>query len=106
MKKVGFFDAIELGFKKYFDFRSRATRAEFWYWQLFTLGTGAGVIFADTEFLGYLFIAFVLITSIPSLALIFRRLHDLNRSGGWSLLLFVFFPLGAYAPIFVFAHYG
>jgi len=95
MKKVGFFDAIELGFKKYFDFRTRATRAEFWYWQLFTLGTGAGVIFADTEFsVGYLFIAFVLITLIPSLALIFRRLHDLNRSGGWSLLLFAPFPLG------------
>ena len=32
---VSFPRAIKLGFQNYFNFRGRATRAEYWWWQLF-----------------------------------------------------------------------
>ena len=31
-----YFTAIRYGFQGYFDFKSRSTRAEYWYWSLFT----------------------------------------------------------------------
>ena len=37
---VSFPDAIRLGFQHYFDFRSRSTRAEYWWWALFTVLAG------------------------------------------------------------------
>jgi uncharacterized membrane protein YhaH (DUF805 family) len=72
---VSFAGAIALGFKRYFDFSGRSSRSEFWWWYLFTV------------FIGLLpFAAFIIL--IPSLAVNVRRLHDINRSGWWLLLLF------------------
>ncbi len=34
---MGFVEAIKLGFKKYGTFAGRATRAEFWWWELFSI---------------------------------------------------------------------
>ena len=34
---VSFPDAIRLGFQHYFDFRSKATLAEYWWWPLFVV---------------------------------------------------------------------
>ena len=34
---VRFSDAVRLGFRHYFDFRSRSTRAEYWWWALFII---------------------------------------------------------------------
>ncbi len=74
-KSVSFASAIALGFKRYFDFSGRSSRSEFWWWCLFTVFIGL-IPFAS------------LITLIPSLAVNVRRLHDINRSGWWLLLLF------------------
>lgn len=76
---VSFPDAIKLGFNRYFDFRGRSTRAEFWWWALFELIAGTSGI------LGGLFELAVL---IPGLAVGVRRLHDTNRTGWWLLLVF------------------
>lgn len=35
--QVGFVEAIKLGFKKYGTFAGRATRAEYWWWYLFSI---------------------------------------------------------------------
>ena len=94
---VSFIDAIKLGFSNYFRFSGRSTRAEFWWWALFTVvasivlavvGTLTGTMgmFGDSGLLGTLF---ELATLIPSLALGARRLHDINRTGWWLLLIFV-----------------
>jgi len=66
--------AIRLGFSNYFTFSGRATRAEYWWWMLFTTLFGL-IPFAS------------LVVLIPSLAVSVRRLHDINRSGWWLLLL-------------------
>ena len=87
---VNFPDAIKLGFKRYFDFRGRSTRAEFWWWALFELIAGIALSIAEaiagtSGTLGGLFEFAAL---IPGLAVGVRRLHDTNRTGWWLLLVF------------------
>ena len=100
---VSFPQAINLGFKNYFKFSGRATRAECWWWVLFTVLagivlavvdtlTGTMGMFGDSGLLGGLFELGVI---VPSLALGVRRLHDINRTGWWLLLVFGFFPIAA-----------
>jgi uncharacterized membrane protein YhaH (DUF805 family) len=80
--------------KKYATFGGRASRREFWMFSLFhaiiivvlsVIGAAAGI--------NWLVGVYVLATLIPSLALQIRRLHDLNKSGGWWFITFV--PFGS-----------
>ena len=87
---VSFPEAIKLGFKNYFKFSGRATRAEFWWWMLFT---NLAIIILLIAFhgvadgFGVMYYLFGSVITIPSLALWARRLHDINKSGRWLLLL-------------------
>lgn len=106
-----------LPFKRYFDFKGRSRRKEYWMYTLFIIlasivlsivdsilglggsatgdadlsGTSAGASGALSG--GLLANIFSLATVIPSIAVGVRRLHDVDRSGWWILL-----PLG---PIFL-----
>ena len=97
LPKVSFAQAVKLGFKSYFTFSGRATRAEYWWWLFFTVLagivlavvdtlTGTMGMFGDSGLLGFLF---ELATLVPSFALGARRLHDINRTGWWLLLVFI-----------------
>ncbi len=77
-------ESIKLGFNKYFDFKSRSSRSEYWYWILFVLVTSLVIM----RFIPILLI-FIVATVIPSVAVAVRRLHDINRSGWWLLLDFI-----------------
>ena len=91
---VSFPDAIRLGFQHYFDFRSRSTRAEYWWWVLFVILTQQALNVVNIR-IGILFGLAVL---IPGLALGTRRLHDINKSGWWLLMWFGIFLI---APVIV-----
>ncbi len=84
---MGFAEAIKTCFSKYATFSGRATRSEFWYWQLFTflVSMVLTVVFFPLVFLA------VLVFFIPNLAVYVRRLHDVGRSG--FNLFWVFLPL-------------
>ena len=81
--------------KQYADFKGRARRKEFWFFQLFCFLFGIGllaVLFlvgmkpeAAEGVLNVLGIALLL----PSLAVMVRRLHDTDRSGWWLLLYLI-----------------
>tara|TARA_Y100000591_G_scaffold184956_1_gene159658 strand:+ start:75 stop:470 length:396 start_codon:yes stop_codon:yes gene_type:complete len=75
-------------FNKYFDFETRSSRKEFWYWQLFRILMFLSITFIESLGLsGLLFISnFIFI--IPEFAVSIRRLHDINKSGWWILLTF------------------
>lgn len=94
--------------RRYFDFSGRSTRSQFW---LFTLGaimasiaalivdgaSGSGTagepgLVTSLVLLGHL---------IPSLSVMVRRLHDIDRSGWWVLLGLV--PLVGSIVLLVFA---
>jgi len=92
--RVSFPDAIRLGFQHCFDFRSRSTRAEYWWFSLFAIL--ASVILSVVDMLigtydwetgnGLISGLFGLGILIPGLALGARRLHDINRTGWWQLM--------------------
>ena len=94
LPKVRFRRAVELGFKNYFKFSGRATRAEYWWWILFTVLAGIGLAVVDTLTAtmgmfgdsGLLGVLFELATMVPTFTLSVRRLHDINRTGWWLLL--------------------
>ncbi|MBU87765.1 MAG: DUF805 domain-containing protein [SAR202 cluster bacterium] len=99
---MGFTQAIQSGFENYTNFRSRASRSEFWYWTLFYfLGS---IITSVIDFavlsseIGILNIIFGLATLVPSIAVAVRRLHDIGKSG-WTLLAFI--PFFGYIVLLV-----
>ena len=112
-----FLDAIKNAFINCFDFKSRSSRSEFWYFYLFTTILGFIGIQIDRlfnlEILGlqltqnvnevamlgptYIFLYFLFF--IPSLSLYIRRLHDIDRSGWWLLIVLIPF-LGIVTLIF------
>jgi len=89
---MNFQQAVQSGFSNYVNFRGRASRSEFWWFQLFLLlgGVVAALLdlFANTNLLGGSPLAtlFWLATIIPDLAVTVRRLHDTDSSGWWILL--------------------
>ena len=89
-----FGDAIRTGFRKYATFSGRASRSEFWYFQLFLLVVSVAVDILDRTifprgdvFSGPLSSIVTVITLIPSLAVGSRRLHDTERTGWLQLLI-------------------
>ena len=67
--KVGFGEAIGLGFKNYFNFNSRATRAEYWWFVLFYF-----LLSLIPVVNWFAWIVFL----IPGISLTTRRLHDIG----------------------------
>ncbi len=98
-KKVGFGKAIKICFAKYFDFKGRARRSEYWYFLLFILlasvvlgfiegllNVSMGWFDYEASLLANLFTLFIL---FPSIAVSVRRLHDIGRTGWWILISFI-----------------
>ena len=90
---MNFGQAISNGFSNYVTFSGRSSRTEYWYWCLFLLIGGVCALVADGLILGDLQnqpinIIFSIATTLPSLAVSVRRLHDVNRSGWWLLIMF------------------
>lgn len=79
---IGFGKAVKICFSKYANFKGRAPRAEYWWFFLFSFILGCIPIVN--------FIA-PLVLIIPSLAVTWRRLHDIGKGGGWYFL--GFFPV-------------
>lgn len=114
-----------LPFKRFFDFKGRSRRKEYWMYVLFVLivyivlmfvdsalglggsatgradltGTSVGAAGALSG--GWLTMIFALVTLIPSIAVSVRRLHDTDRTGWWILL-----PMGFYLAGMVLALAG
>lgn len=96
---MGFAEAIKSGFSNYLNFSDRSQRSAFWYWQLFYLIVYSAVLALDFSVLrsfsssnagfGPLTGIFYIATLLPSIAVMFRRLHDTGRSAWWELLWFV-----------------
>ena len=82
-KERNIFVCYANAFKKYFDFKGRTSRWGYW--------SFVGVNFVISFIFGalavccvpYIDTAYSLLVFIPGLAVSFRRLHDVNKSGWW-----------------------
>ena len=80
---VEFIEAIKRAFQNYFKFSGRATRAEYWWFVLFTQVVG---IIGVVPIIGWIISPLVSIGCIiPSISLTVRRLHDIGKSGWWLM---------------------
>ena len=95
----GFVDAIKICLSKYADFNGRASRPEYWWFVLFSF-----IVSILTMFLPFVSLIAALALFLPSLAAAVRRLHDIDKSGWWLLLVLV--PLAGLVIIYFLCQRG
>ena len=100
-----FTESVSVCFKKYFVFEGRASRSEYWWFQLIV--APAYIIFEITDSesspVSFLFLVIALLTLIPAISAGVRRLHDTNKSGFYLLLSFIPFIGGLIVLFFLIA---
>ena len=75
---MSFTESIKTCLQKYIDFNGRASRSEYWWFVLLTIALSLIPV------IGWIL---RLVLLLPSLAVQVRRLHDMERSAWWLLLL-------------------
>jgi|ETNmetMinimDraft_11_1059920.scaffolds.fasta_scaffold19023_2 uncharacterized membrane protein YhaH (DUF805 family) len=94
MEDINFFQSIKICFQKFFIFKGRASRSEYWWFYLFYIVTGTIPSFIPNELVMAFGWIMIILLLIPSLAVIVRRLHDINKSG-WFILVSLIPLVGA-----------
>lgn len=86
-----FINAGKNGIMKSFDWVTRSSRSEYWYWIPFAMLSYMALGFISVALgLGIIIpIIYIVIIILGSIGLTIRRLHDINRSGMWILISFV-----------------
>ena len=98
---MSFVDAIKSYFQNYANFKGRARRSEFWWTVLFTflvstllsivfpgsmMDLGNGLVIQQSHPIVNLW---SLATLVPSLAITWRRLHDVSKSGPYFFFILI-----------------
>ena len=83
-----FSESISVCFKKYFVFEGRASRSEYWWFQIIVTPSYLISEVLDNE-ISYFFLGVTFLTLIPAISAGVRRLHDTNRSGFYILISLV-----------------
>jgi uncharacterized membrane protein YhaH (DUF805 family) len=98
-----FVEAVKSGYQNYVTFTGRATRSELWFWVLFQIIANIviGLIFGGGHMVmepgtmnmhyegGLVANLWALANFLPGLAVGIRRLHDLDKSGWWTLIALI-----------------
>jgi uncharacterized membrane protein YhaH (DUF805 family) len=83
-----FSESVSTCLKKYFIFQGRASRSEYWWFQLIVSPSYLISTILENE-ISYFFLGVTLFTLIPAISAGVRRLHDTNRSGFFLLISFI-----------------
>jgi uncharacterized membrane protein YhaH (DUF805 family) len=97
---MGFATAVKSFWSNYTNFSGRARRSEYWFIQLFLVLTNLAVAAIDLALMngdferfiangggGIVGLIWILVTIVPAVAVLIRRLHDTSRSGWWALMI-------------------
>lgn len=111
---MSFGEAVRSFWSNYATFRGRSRRSEYWWIQLFLVLTNLAVAAVDLALMngdidrfiangggGIVGLIWILVTIVPALAVLVRRLHDTGKSGWWVLIGFV--PFVGTIVLFVFS---
>jgi uncharacterized membrane protein YhaH (DUF805 family) len=94
---MNFIESIQTCYKKFFDFSGRASKSEYWWFQLYN-----AIIYVLTFVfqgdLSLLFSIVVIANIIPTYAAAVRRIHDSDKSG-WMVLIAVIPLIGLYVIV-------
>ena len=94
---MNFVESIQTCYKKFFDFSGRASKSEYWWFQLYN-----AIIYVLTfVFQGDLTLVFsilIIANMIPIWAAAVRRVHDSDKSG-WMVLISVIPVIGLYVIV-------
>ncbi len=96
-------EAVTSGYRNYVNFSGRSQRSALWWWVLFQLIVGviiafveggghssmAGGMYSGMYQAGPIALIWDLVNFLPGLALAIRRLHDIDRSGWWVLIVLI-----------------
>lgn len=90
---MNFTTAVSTCLRNYVGFSGRARRSEYWYFYLFTIGVAVVAAILDAVIVpGSQSQPIETVTSLalllPSIAVGVRRLHDIDRTGWWLLIVF------------------
>ena len=94
---MNFIESIQTCYKKFFDFSGRASKSEYWWFQLYNaiIYLLAFVFQGD---LALLFSLLMIANLIPIWAAAVRRVHDSDKSG-WMVLISVIPIIGLYVIV-------
>lgn len=109
-----FNQALKSFWSNYATFKGRGRRSEYWWIQLFLVLTNLAVAAIDLALMngdinrfiangggGIVGLLWILVTIVPALAVLVRRLHDTDKSGWWVLIGVV--PFVGTIVLFVFS---
>ena len=91
---MNFPQSVSICFKKYLDFKGRASRSEFWYFFLFSFiasvvaGGLIGVLTRPSDEVPIILFVVVIALFVPLLSVTVRRFHDFGVSG-WMYCAFI-----------------
>lgn len=103
---VNFANAVGICLRKYAHAAGRASRAEYWYFFLFSLigQITAGIVdlhfgltLPGTSAVDFVSTLLAVALFLPTVAVSIRRLHDVDRSGWWTLILII--PFAGFAVL-------
>ncbi len=94
---MNFLESIQTCYKKFFDFSGRASKSEYWWFQLFNIIIYALSLIFQSD-LALLFSILIIVNLIPIYAVGVRRIHDSNKSG-WFVLLSLIPIIGLYVLV-------
>jgi len=94
---MNFVESFQTCYKKFFDFSGRASKSEYWWFQLYN-----AIIYVLTFVfqgdLTLLFSILIIVNIIPIWAAAVRRVHDSDKSG-WMVLISVIPLIGLYVIV-------
>ena len=95
---MNFSESLTICLKKYFVFQGRASRSEYWWFQLIFTPSYFISSYLENE-LSYFFLGIFLFCFIPAISVGVRRLHDIDKSGLFLLISFIPF-IGGFILLF------
>lgn len=99
-----FFEAVAKCYRRYFYFKGRASRSEYWWFFLLGFLFAWPLLLSEFEeglwfsILSFIYFMLTISVFIPGAAVWTRRMHDIEKSG-WSWLL-IFIPVIGWIIIF------
>ena len=85
---MSFGQSISTCFRKFVSAKGRASRSEYWWFQLIVSPSYFISEVLDNE-VSFFFLGITLFTLIPAISAGVRRLHDTNKSGFFLLISFI-----------------